>query len=41
VRVQLPPDFALAQDPPASAPFLLVPLEPGRLPLFGGGLPPP
>jgi hypothetical protein len=38
VRVQLPPDFSLAQDPPPAAPFLLVPLapEPGRLPFLGG-----
>jgi hypothetical protein len=42
VRVQLPPDFSLAQDPPPAAPFLLVPVapEPGRLP-FLGGLPTP
>ncbi|HEY1377551.1 MAG TPA: hypothetical protein VGF55_12195, partial [Gemmataceae bacterium] len=38
VRVQLPPDFSLAQDPPPASAFLLVPLapEPGRLPIFGG-----
>ncbi len=38
IRVQLPADFSLAQEPPPAAPFLLVPLaaEPGRLPLFGG-----
>ena len=38
VRVQLPADFSLAQDPPPAAPFLLVPLapEPGRLPFLGG-----
>jgi hypothetical protein len=38
VRVQLPPDFALAQDPPPASPFLLVPLgpEPGKLPILGG-----
>jgi hypothetical protein len=38
VRVQLPPDFSLAQDPPPASPFLLVPLapEPGKLPILGG-----
>jgi hypothetical protein len=38
VRVQLPPDFALVQDPPAASPFWLVPLapEPARLPILGG-----
>jgi hypothetical protein len=38
VRVQLPPDFSLAQEPPPAAPFLLVPVapEPGRLPFLGG-----
>jgi hypothetical protein len=43
VRVQLPPDFSLAQNPPPAAPFLLVPVarEPGRLPFLGGGLPSP
>jgi hypothetical protein len=38
IRVQLPPDFALANDPPPASPFWLVPLapEPGRLPFLGG-----
>jgi hypothetical protein len=38
IRVQLPPDFALAQDAPPASPFWLVPLapEPGRLPFLGG-----
>jgi hypothetical protein len=38
IRVQLPPDFTLAQDPPPASPFWLVPLapEPGRLPFLGG-----
>jgi hypothetical protein len=38
VRVQLPADFSLAQEPPPAAPFLLVPIapEPGRLPILGG-----
>jgi hypothetical protein len=38
IRVQLPPDFSLAQDPPPASPFWLVPLapEPGRLPFLGG-----
>lgn len=43
IKIQLPPDFQLAQDPPPSGPFLLVPLaptEPGRLPFLGGITPP-
>lgn len=38
IRVQLPPDFSLAQEPPPASPFWLVPLapEPGRLPFLGG-----
>src|SRR5262249_60250940 len=38
VRVQLPTDFSLAQEPPSAAPFLLVSVapEPGRLPFLGG-----
>ena len=38
IRVQLPRDFPLAQNPPPASPFWLVPLapEPGRLPLLGG-----
>jgi len=38
IRVQLPPDFSLAQDPPPAVPCGLVPLapEPGRLPFLGG-----
>jgi hypothetical protein len=43
IRVQLPPDFSLAQDPPPASPFWLVPLapEPGRLPFLGGIQNPP
>jgi hypothetical protein len=38
IRVQLPPEFSLAQDPPPASAFWLVPLapEPGRLPFLGG-----
>ena len=38
IRVQLPPDFSLAQEPPSASPFWLVPLapEPSRLPFIGG-----
>jgi hypothetical protein len=38
IRVQLPPDFALAQEPPPASPFWLVPMapEPARLPFLGG-----
>lgn len=37
VRVQLPPDFTLAHDPPPAPSFWLIPLapEPGRLPFLG------